>query len=42
MARRYHINVFYSTGAASGYGFHSEPEGHRQFCQVRVVSEGKE
>jgi acyl-CoA reductase-like NAD-dependent aldehyde dehydrogenase len=25
----------------SGYGFHSGPEGHRQFCQVRVVSEGK-
>jgi acyl-CoA reductase-like NAD-dependent aldehyde dehydrogenase len=23
----------------SGYGFHSGPEGHRQFAQVRVVSE---
>ena len=23
----------------SGYGFHSSPDGHRQFCQVRVVSE---
>jgi len=25
--------------AESGYGFHSGPEGHRQFAQVRVVSE---
>ena len=24
----------------SGYGFHAGPMGHRQFCQVRVVSEG--
>lgn len=23
----------------SGYGFHSSPDGHRQFCQTRVVSE---
>ena len=22
----------------SGYGFHSGPEGHRQFAQVRVIS----
>jgi len=22
----------------SGYGFHSSPEGHRQFCQTRVMS----
>lgn len=25
--------------AQSGYGFHSSPEGHRQFAQLRVVSE---
>src|SRR5690606_36478020 len=25
----------------SGIGFHSGPEGHRQFAQVRVVSEAK-
>ncbi|MFK7883355.1 MAG: aldehyde dehydrogenase, partial [Phycisphaerales bacterium] len=24
----------------SGYGFHAGPMGHRQFCQVRVVSQG--
>jgi len=24
----------------SGYGFHAGPMGHRQFCQVRVVSSG--
>ncbi|MCG6871459.1 MAG: aldehyde dehydrogenase family protein [Gammaproteobacteria bacterium] len=26
----------------SGYGFHSGPDGHRQFAQVRVVSEAKQ
>jgi succinate-semialdehyde dehydrogenase/glutarate-semialdehyde dehydrogenase len=26
----------------SGYGFHSGPEGHRQFAQVRVISRRKE
>jgi len=25
----------------SGYGFHSGPEGHRQFAQVRVISRAK-
>ncbi|MFI4860331.1 MAG: aldehyde dehydrogenase family protein [Phycisphaerales bacterium JB063] len=25
----------------SGYGYHGSREGHRQFCQVRVVSEAK-
>jgi acyl-CoA reductase-like NAD-dependent aldehyde dehydrogenase len=25
----------------SGYGFHSSVDGHRQFCQVRVVSQPK-
>jgi acyl-CoA reductase-like NAD-dependent aldehyde dehydrogenase len=25
----------------SGYGFHSGPEGHRQFAQVRVISRPK-
>ena len=25
----------------SGYGFHSGPEGHRQFAQVRVLSRPK-
>jgi acyl-CoA reductase-like NAD-dependent aldehyde dehydrogenase len=26
----------------SGYGYHGSRDGHRQFCQLRVVSEAKE
>jgi acyl-CoA reductase-like NAD-dependent aldehyde dehydrogenase len=26
----------------SGYGFHSGPEGHRQFAQVRVLTRAKQ